>query len=140
MAPPQLETNVTRTATTERPLPSRRNEALQAGLDLIDQGFTLIDENLRLVAWNKAFLDLLGFPSDMGYEGAPFETFMRYNADRGEYGDGDREQYVKERMDAARAFRTHDIERTRPNGTVLRIRGVPVPGHGFVTLYSDITE
>ena len=119
---------------------ARRNDSLQAGLDLIDQGFTLIDENLRLVAWNQAFLRLLGFPAEMGHVGAPFESFMRYNAERGEYGDGDTEVYVRERVEAAKAFKTHDIERTRPNGTVLHIRGVPVPGHGFVTLYSDITQ
>lgn len=119
---------------------ARRKDSLQAGLDLIDQGFTLIDENLRLVAWNQAFLNLLGFPPDMGQVGIPFESFMRYNAERGEYGDGDIEVYVRERVEAARAFKTHDIERTRPNGTVLHIRGVPVPGHGFVTLYSDITQ
>lgn len=131
---------MTATAAQEQPLPPRRNESLQAGLDLIHQGFTLIDEDLKLVAWNRAFLELLGFPEAMGYEGAPFESFMRYNAERGEYGEGDRDQYVTERMEAAKAFSTHDIERTRPNGTVLRIHGVPVPGHGFVTLYSDVTQ
>ncbi|MFW2355758.1 PAS-domain containing protein [Hydrogenophaga sp.] len=119
---------------------ARRKDSLQAGLDLIDQGFTLIDENLRLVAWNQAFLNLLGFPPEMGQVGRPFESFMRYNAERGEYGDGDIEGYVRERVEAAKAFKTHDIERTRPNGTVLHIRGVPGPGHGFVTLYSDITR
>lgn len=119
---------------------SVRDGSLQAGLDLIDQGFTLIDENLRIVAWNKAFLRLLDFPDHMAYTGAPFESFMRYNAERGEYGNGDIETAVRIRVDAAKAFKTHDIERTRPNGTVLRVHGVPVPGHGFVTLYSDITQ
>lgn len=117
----------------------KRYESLQAGLDLIDQGFTLIDENLRMVAWNQPFLKLLDFPAEMAYVGAPFESFMRFNAERGEYGDGDREQYVTERMVAARVFAAHDMERTRPNGTVLRVRGMPIPDHGFVTLYSDVT-
>lgn len=40
----------------------------------------------------------------------------------------------------ARKFEPHQFERTRPDGRVLRIRGEPVPGHGFVTLYSDVTE
>ena len=117
----------------------RRNASLQAGLDLIDQGFTLIDENLCMVAWNQTFLRLLDFPESMGFVGAPFETFMRYNAERGEYGEGNREQQINDRIKAASAFTAHDMERTRPNGTILRVRGVPVPNHGFVTLYSDVT-
>jgi signal transduction histidine kinase len=117
-------------------------QALQAGLDLIDQGFTLIDENLCMVAWNLPFLRLLDFPQGMTEVGTPFENYIRYNAERGEYGGGsagDREQQIQERVAAARAFTAHDIERKRPNGTVLRVRGFPVPGHGFVTLYSDVT-
>ncbi len=117
----------------------RRNASLQAGLDLIDQGFTLIDENLCMVAWNQTFLRLLDFPESMGFVGAPFESFMRYNAERGEYGEGNREQQISDRIKAASAFAAHDMERTRPNGTILRVRGVPVPNHGFVTLYSDVT-
>ena len=117
----------------------KRNASLQAGLDLIDQGFTLIDENLCMVAWNQTFLRLLDFPESMGFEGAPFESFMRYNAERGEYGEGNREQQISDRIKAASAFTAHDMERTRPNGTILRVRGVPVPNHGFVTLYSDVT-
>ena len=117
----------------------KRYQSLQAGLDLIDQGFTLIDENLRMVAWNEPFLKLLDFPPGMVYVGAPFESFISFNAERGEYGDGDRTRYVQERMEAARAFAAHDIERTRPNGIVLRVLGMPIPEHGFVTLYSDVT-
>ncbi len=116
-----------------------RYESLRAALDLIDQGFTLIDSNLRFVAWNRTFFQLLDFPLEMGYVGAPFESFMRFNAERGEYGSGDPQAYIDERMRAARAFEPHVMERTRPDGTVLLVRGVPVPGHGFVTLYSDIT-
>ena len=116
-----------------------RYESLRAALDLIDQGFTLVDRDLRFVAWNKTFLRLLDFPPEMGYVGAPFESFMRFNAERGEYGPGPVQRYVDERMRSAREFAPHEFERTRPNGVVLLVRGVPVPGHGFVTLYSDIT-
>lgn len=117
----------------------KRSESLQAALDLIDQGFTLIDRDLRFVAWNKTFLRLLDFPPEMGYVGASFESFIRYNAERADYGPGDTQGDIDQRMRAARAFAPHEFERTRPDGTVLLVRGLPVPGHGFVTLYSDIT-
>ena len=113
---------------------------LQAGLDLIDQGFTVFDAELRLVAWNRAFLRLLDFPDHLAFEGVSFESFIRYNAQRGEYGNDDAEARIAERVAAARCFTPHDIERMRPDGRVLRVVGQPLPGHGFVTLYSDITE
>jgi PAS domain S-box-containing protein len=112
---------------------------LQAGLDLLDQGLTVFDADLRLVAWNEAFLRLLDFPPEMAYVGAPFDSFIRHNALQGEYGPGDVERQVRERVEAAAGFKPHTTERVRPNGRVLQMRGAPLPGKGFVTLYTDIT-
>lgn len=119
---------------------SWRQQTLQAGLDLLDQGLTVFDSSLHLVAWNRAFLELLAFPPEMTRIGAPFEDFIRYNAQRGEYGNEPVEEAVRQRVDLALAFLPHDIERERPDGRILRITGQPLPGHGFVTLYSDVTE
>ena len=116
-----------------------RHELLQAGLDRLDQGLTVIDANLRFVAWNKAFLRLLDFPEEMAFVGATFESFMRYNAERGEYGPGEVEELVAERMRLARSFTPHYTERDRPGGQILAVRGEPLPHNGFVTLYTDIT-
>jgi len=121
-------------ATTPRP------ELLQAGLDLLDQGITVFDADLRLVAWNRPFLKLLEFPDELAFIGAPFASFIRYNAERGEYGPGDIETQIAERVAAARNFAPHVTERQRPNGRVLLLRGEPLAHKGFVTLYSDVTE
>ena len=120
--------------------PSQRYDMLQAGLDLLDQGITVFDGDLRLVAWNRTFLDLLEFPDQLAYVGAPFEGFIRFNAERGEYGPGDKEIQIAQRVAAARNFAPHVTERQRPNGKVLLLRGEPLPHCGFVTLYSDVTE
>ena len=117
-----------------------RYEMLQGGLDLIDQGLTVFDEDLRMVAWNAPFLRLLDFPAEMAFVGAEFESFIRYNAERGEYGPGDVEAQVAERVGAARRFRSHITERVRPNGRILLVRGEPLPHKGFVALYTDITD
>ncbi|RYE71699.1 MAG: hypothetical protein EOO81_05295 [Oxalobacteraceae bacterium] len=116
-----------------------RFSMLQAGLDLLDQGLTVFDANLGLVAWNAPFLRLLGFPAEMAYVGAPFESFIRYNAEHGEYGPGDVERQVSERVAIAARFAPHTTERVRPNGRVLLLRGEPLAHNGFVTLYTDIT-
>lgn len=119
--------------------PLARMAMLEGGLDLIDQGFTLFDQDLRLLAGNRAFATMLEFPMELMTIGTPFEAFMRYNAERGEYGPGDIEALVSERVAAARAFRPHYAERVRPSGQIIAIRGEPLPQGGFVTLYTDIT-
>ncbi len=119
---------------------NRCQEMLQTGLDLLDQGISVFDGALRLVAWNRPFLELLDFPEHLARVGTPFADFIRYNVDRGEYGPGDPEAQLGERLAAASSFQAHIRERRRPNGRLLLLRGEPLPNGGFVTLYSDVTE
>ena len=111
-----------------------------AALDCIDQGISVVDRQLRLIGWNRRFLELLDFPSIFGHVGQSFTELIRYNAYRGEYGPGDPEKKVKEWVEIAKQFEPHCFERTRPNGTVLEVRGNPIVGGGFVTVYTDITD
>ena len=113
-------------------------EMVQAGLDLLDPGLTVFDHELRMVAWNRSFLRLLDFPESLAVAGMPFEAFIRYNAERGEYGPGDIDAQVAERVHAARSFRAHYTERTRPNGRVLAIRGAPLPHKSESGLASNV--
>jgi PAS domain S-box-containing protein len=118
----------------------RRYDLLLAGFDLLDQAIAVFDATPKLVTWNKALLRLLDFPETLVRVGTPFEEFLRFNFQRGEYGGGDVERLIAERMASVRAFQPHSAERTRPNGQVLAIRGVPIPNLGFVSLWTDITE
>ncbi|NVK17152.1 MAG: PAS-domain containing protein [Methylocystaceae bacterium] len=114
---------------------------VQTGLEHLDDGFSIFDANLNLVAWNSKFFELTDFPiEEFGYYGAPFEAFIRYNAERGEYGQFPVEDIIADTIAEAKKFLPHIMERVRPNGTVLEIRGNPMPGGGFVTVYKDITE
>jgi signal transduction histidine kinase len=112
---------------------------LQTGLDLLNQGLTVFNEELELVAWNEPFFALLEFPLQFARVGTPFEEFVRYNAKRGEYGEGDLEELIRGRMQVARTFQSHYTERVRPNGKVIAVRGEPLPGKGFITVYTDVT-
>jgi PAS domain S-box-containing protein len=118
----------------------RYREMMEAGLNVLEQGVTVFDENLRMVAWNEPFMRLLDFPPALGRPGVHFEEFIRHNAARGEYGPGEPDQQVAERVAAARDFDVHQAERRRPDGRLLSIRGAPLPHRGFITVYSDITE
>lgn len=117
-----------------------QNVLLLQGLDQLDQGISIFDGALRLIACNRRYLDLLDFPPDFGKPGTPVETFFRHNAARGEYGPGDIESIVHERLKLVRRFEPHHFERERPNGTLLEVRGAPLPDGGWVAVYTDITE
>ena len=131
----------TDTVNTLRSPPSdERWASALAALDCIDQGISVVDRQLRLIGWNQRFLELLEFPSVFGHVGQSFIELIRYNANRGEYGPGDPEAKVKEWVEIAKQFEPHCFERTRPNGTVLEVRGNPIVGGGFVTVYTDITD
>ena len=118
----------------------RTSEQLRVILKSIDQGISMFDRNLDVVAFNPRFLELLEFPAELGESATKFDDFIRYNAERGEYGEGDSDQLVKDRVDLAKQFQPHLFERVRPDGSVVEIRGTPVPGGGMVTTYTDVTE
>ena len=128
------------TASTQTSEQRRRYDLLLAGLDLLDQAIAVFDAGPKLVTWNRTLLRLLDFPESLLKVGLPFEDLVRFNAQRGEYGEGDIDAQVAERMAAARSFQPHYTERVRPNGRVLAIRGVPIPNLGFVSLWTDITD
>jgi signal transduction histidine kinase/CheY-like chemotaxis protein len=109
-------------------------------IENVSQGLSYFDQNLNLVVCNRRYLDLLGFPHEMGTPGTPIAAFFRLNAERGEYGPGEIDDLVNERLALVRQTEAHSFEPERPDGTILRITRTPVSGGGFVTTYDDITE
>ena len=119
----------------------RQNETLSALFENFPGGISLFDADLRLSAYNGQFKQLLNFPDSLFEKpDVCFEDIIRYNAERGEYGVGDTEQQVAATVARARDFQAHKMERVRPDGTVLEVRGIPMPAGGFVTIYLDVTE
>jgi diguanylate cyclase (GGDEF)-like protein/PAS domain S-box-containing protein len=106
----------------------------------MDQGISVVDADLAMLGVNRRFIELLDFPPSFAEAGTHFTDWIRYNARRGEYGPGDIEEHVSSRVALASRFEPHNFERERPDGTVLEIRGRPIPGGGFVTIYTDVTK
>lgn len=116
-------------------------ELLQATLDNIDQGVSVVDEDLRLVAWNARYIELFDLPAGFVHVGLPVADVYRLNAERGEVVEtAELQPWIERRLEALRRRVPHDHERTQPSGRVLRSTGAPMTGAGYVTTYSDITE
>ena len=115
-------------------------ELLRATLEHLAQGVSVVDSDLRLVAWNQRYIDLFQYPPELVAVGRPIEELVRYNAERGLLGDGDREEAIVRRISHMRRGNAYTHQREFPNGTAIEIRGNPMPGGGFVTSYSDVTD
>ncbi|MFC3284629.1 hybrid sensor histidine kinase/response regulator [Litchfieldella rifensis] len=113
---------------------------LQATIENINQGISVVDQNLRLVVWNQRYLELFRFPDHLIRVGAPIDKIFRYNAHNGEYGPGDPEEHVDLLIDNIRQGQPHRYVRYRQDGSVLEVQGNPMPGGGFVYTYQDITQ
>lgn len=119
----------------------RRINALQHSiLENLPCGLSAFDSELRLVACNSEFKRLLELEPLFTSKTPTFEEIIEYNAARGEYGDVDVARTMADAVDKARNPSVHRFERTRPNGTPIEIRGTPMPGGGFVTTYTDMSE
>ncbi len=133
---------------TDRKRAEREARMLAAHLDAVihalPQGVTVIDENLKVLLWNSSFERLLDLPASLMKPGVTFEDMIRYNAQRGEYGEVDVETKVRETVELARQFLPHRLVRQRPNGLSLEIQGCAMEHEGkicgFVTTYTDITQ
>lgn len=112
---------------------------LQSAIENARDGISIVDENLKLVAWNKKYLELFDFPSEIVYVGCPVEFLIRYNLEHGYCGAGDIDNQVFRRLEYLRKGSPHSSERQQANGQTVRIEGNPLPDGGFVMLYSDIT-
>ncbi len=125
----------------------RRHEALaheqailEATLTGMSDGIMMVDGELRLMAWNQHFPEFTGVPVEILRVGLPMEEILRGQVAAGEFGPVDVEAEVARRLSLLRSGAAMGtIERARPSGRHLEIRRNPLPGGGFVTLYTDVT-
>jgi Na+/proline symporter/signal transduction histidine kinase/CheY-like chemotaxis protein len=112
---------------------------LQGAIENITQGISVVDQSLRLVAWNQRYVDLFDYPDGLVYIGRPIADIIRFNAERGLCGPGDADGHVERRLHWMRRGNAHTSERLFPNGRVIELTGNPMPGGGFVMSFTDIT-
>ncbi|MEO9080006.1 MAG: PAS domain-containing hybrid sensor histidine kinase/response regulator [Rhodanobacter sp.] len=114
-------------------------ELLATTLENVSQGISVVGAGMRLVAWNRRYVELFDYPEGMVYVGVPVDELIRWNAELGECGPGEVDGHVAKRIDHMRAGTSHLFQRIRPDGTVIEMRGRALPDGGYVTTYTDVT-
>ena len=112
---------------------------LAATLENMDSGVSVVDKDLRLLAWNGRYAAMFDYPAQLTRVGTPIAELIRYNALRGECGPGEVDAHVERRLAHMRRREPHVFERARPDGTVLKTVGGPMPGDGYIMSFIDVT-
>ena len=112
---------------------------LEAALENMSQGISVVDAELRLVAWNRRYAELFDYPAPLLQVGVPVAELVAHNVGRGLAGDGPPEREVAKRLRHMRAGTPYVAER-HFGDMVVEIRGNPMPGGGFVATFTDVTD
>ncbi|MEZ5462472.1 NahK/ErcS family hybrid sensor histidine kinase/response regulator [Dokdonella sp.] len=115
---------------------------LEAALENMSQGISVVDRDLGLVAWNKPYAELFGYPAQLLRVGVPVAELVRWNIARDHADSKTISDEVEKRIRHMRAGTPYVAERKFPlehGERVVEIRGNPMPGGGFVATFTDVT-
>ncbi|MFQ3237094.1 MAG: Na+/proline symporter/signal transduction histidine kinase [Paraglaciecola sp.] len=117
------------------------HEVLQSSVEHIQQGISVLDRDLRLLAWNQRYVELFTYPRNFIRVGLSIQELLRFNAQRGLFGHSkDIETEIAKRVEYMQSGSRYKYVRHQDNGQVIELNGRALPGGGFVTTYSDISE
>jgi signal transduction histidine kinase/CheY-like chemotaxis protein len=120
---------------TER---KRSEIELRATLENMDQGVAMYDGTHKMILWNSRMREFLDLPEEFFDRRHTFEEYLRFTGERGEFGEGvDIDEEIKRRVATLGEKVTY--ERTRPDGSIIEINRNPIPGGGFIAIFTDIT-
>ena len=114
-------------------------DMLFASFESISSAISVVNAELKIVAWNKRYEQMFNYPEGMLCVGRSVADLVRFNAERGMLGAGEVEKHVQTRLAHLMAGKPYRIVRNHYQG-VIEIKGRPLPTGGYVTTYDDISE
>jgi diguanylate cyclase (GGDEF)-like protein/PAS domain S-box-containing protein len=104
-------------------------------------GFAVVDADMKVIDSNKQFRAIMKLPDNLFERNrADMRDLVRYDAERGDFGSGDVDQIVEERLQKMRVDKAIAYEYTRADGTAIEVRAAPLKDGGWVKTYVDVTE
>ncbi|GGB94051.1 histidine kinase [Marinobacterium zhoushanense] len=107
----------------------------------INDGLSVFDGEGRLLAWNPRYVEILNLPPGQLKPGRTLEQVQQLLPKEA------RDSWAlngvaldRDEINSLRRHRVQRFERHFADGRVVEFRSSPLPGGGFVTLYSDLTE
>lgn len=135
------------TETVIYPRAGRRDEdiagaILREAASGISQGLLVVDADMRTMFINLPYHKFFNVPTDHPkfQVGTPIDEMLGELARTGEYGPGDPEKHVEDRIRPIRERTTYNIDRQLSNGMHVQITGNPLENGGYVFTFTDVTH
>lgn len=120
---------------------AEKEAQLRITLDNMPGGIRLVDKDRRYVLSNPLYSEMFDFPDDLLKVGDSVRVENLFQANRGDFGDGDPEVLTDEMMSAHKSFtEPTNWERMTGKGRILDCRTQPTTAGGYVSIITDITE
>ncbi|MCH7795482.1 MAG: PAS-domain containing protein [Proteobacteria bacterium] len=119
---------------------AEKEAQLRVALDNMPGGMMLGDRDLNYVLCNSQYSELYEFPDGLVKVGGSLRDELRYQADRGDFGPGDKDELIKEVVATYRIGEAVSYEREiAGSGRTVQINVAPTPEGGYVSIITDIT-
>ena len=118
---------------------AQKTELLQMTFDNIGQGLAVFDRDLRLVAWNRQFVQIFSLPAALIVVGRGYAELLRHLASRGLFGESGVEEYIERLVLGMRAA-TNVTVTGKTDGRSIEIAPQRMPDGGTISTYSDVTD
>jgi PAS domain S-box-containing protein len=120
---------------------AKKSALLESTIETMAQGYVVYDADLRLAAFNAQYERMFGYPSDFLRPGLPLEDVIRNRGLRWRKRIGSsNEDRIKRHVKRAKEPVERTQERNLTDGLTYIYHRKPLPGGGFITTYTDITE
>jgi PAS domain S-box-containing protein len=113
---------------------------LRLAFDNMPAGIKFIDKDLKIIAFNQQYLEVLGYPDDLIRVGGSSLDELKYQAKRGDMGSGNPDELVEKVLEIHGENETVSIEREVADGRFAAISIQNTPDGQRVTVVNDITE
>jgi two-component system, sensor histidine kinase and response regulator len=118
-----------------------KNTILETILKALPDGIRVLDRELRLIAWNGRYFDIVGLdPEPILSAQDPAKELHRHLAERGDFGPGDPDELVRREKASIQRRETVHFEAQQGGDTWIEYRATPLPDGGQVAIVRNISE
>ena len=117
-----------------------KENQLRVALDNLPGALAYMDADLKMVICNDRYREMYDFPEELVRPRSYIPDIFRYLAENEQYGSGDIDAMVAERIESVRNPGNKVFEGRTPDGHIHEVRRRRVEGGGTVTVITDVTE